>query len=136
MGTRSLTKVKDFDGKDLVCIYRQYDGYQEGQGFDLKNKLANKNLVNGFSSKNQTDCFNGMGCLAASLVANLKTHIGLFYLVPPDYEDDYIDFNYTIYPDCEDRESAEIMIKVESGKSVLYEGKIDDYSAKDECSED
>ena len=39
MGTRSLTFVYDEDGKKLINMYRQYDGYPSGRGMK-KPRLA------------------------------------------------------------------------------------------------
>lgn len=35
MGTRSITRIYDTDGTQLVEIYRQRDGYFEGHGKEL-----------------------------------------------------------------------------------------------------
>lgn len=48
MGTRSITKVKDFDGSVIVKIYKQFDGYQSGFGEELRSFLSGKAIVNGF----------------------------------------------------------------------------------------
>jgi len=40
MGTRALTIVKDFDGKTIMSLYRQSDGYQDCHGKELKEFLA------------------------------------------------------------------------------------------------
>ena len=130
MGTRSITKVKDFDGSVIVKIYKQYDGYQSGAGEELRAFLSGKALVNGFSNVESVD-FNGMGCLAASLISSMKKRIGGLYLYAPDSRDDYIDFNYTIYPSSDCINSSRIKIKVESGDELLFDGFIDDYEAKD-----
>lgn len=62
MGTRSLTRV--FDGNaqiELLCIYRQYDGYLAGHGASLMKALEAIGAVH-----------NGAGDLAAQLVMLLK----------------------------------------------------------------
>lgn len=46
MGTRSLTLIKE-DGTDLVCFYKQYDGYPDGYGKELVEFLKSGTLVNG-----------------------------------------------------------------------------------------
>lgn len=77
MGTRSLTIIKDPETKtDLLTIYRQMDGYPAAHGRELKEFLCSRRLVNGLSGQKleegQVEA-NGMGCLAAQLVAHLKT---------------------------------------------------------------
>lgn len=84
MGTRSVTKIYNDVKKDelLVSIYRQFDGYISGHGYELKNLLSNKRLVNGFQSNMTTEIyFNGMGCMAAWLIGKLKgDNIGHIYI--------------------------------------------------------
>ena len=47
MGTRSLTTFKeDHTDKEIVVLYRQYDGYPEGHGIDLFRFLNKMNMVN------------------------------------------------------------------------------------------
>jgi hypothetical protein len=77
MGTRSLTIVKNDEGtKDLLTIYRQMDGYPAGHGRDLKNFLTSRVLVNGYGRGGEKVEANGMGCLAAQLISDLKTDGG------------------------------------------------------------
>ena len=71
MGTRSLTFVYDADRQPFLNLYRQYDGYIEGHGAELAEFLAGKTLVNGYG-RESTELANGMGCLAASLVARAR----------------------------------------------------------------
>jgi hypothetical protein len=86
MGTHCLTIFKDEDGKEIAVLYRQYDGYPIGHGGELKALLAGRKLVSGFSGKDEKKRnFNGMGCLAAQVVAHFKgdkkgDKIGGFYL--------------------------------------------------------
>ena len=98
MGTRSITKIRQ-DGKDspVICqIYRQFDGYPEGMGKDLKEICKDITVVNGISGGQNNDKFaNGMECLAATIIKNLKQGIGNIYLVP--VSDDKEEFNYNIY---------------------------------------
>ena len=134
MGTRSLTKVLDSKGEVLVCMCRQYDGYQSGHGQELKDFLDSKVIVNGFQNDRDESLANGMGCLAAQLVCNFKVCVGGFYLYPVNSDTEYIDFIYTVYPQSGSH-TPELMIKCEfgfnSGK-VLYEGLVSDYAPTDE----
>lgn len=95
MGTRCLTVVNDDNGKEIICLYRQYDGYPDGHGRELKAYLAPFSISNGIRS----GCFNGMECLAASLVAHFKTAPGGFYLYPAGTRDVGEEYIYTVYPE-------------------------------------
>ena len=102
MGTRSLTFVfesyKDGD-VPILCLYRQYDGYPEGHGAELAEFLSGNRVVNGLSL-NPGKVFNGMGCLAASLVAHFKKAPGQFYIHAPVLgRDDGQEYEYHIYED-------------------------------------
>jgi hypothetical protein len=80
MGTRSLTYVYD-DGEPILCMYRQFDGYPSGHGAELADFLLPIDLINGFEIADQgRKAANGMGCLAAQLVAHFKKGIGGIYL--------------------------------------------------------
>lgn len=81
MGTRSETLIFNEDGQVICFIYRQMDGYPEGHGVDLA-KACNVPIVNGLSGPE--DVANGIGCLAARIVAKLKTGPGGIYLHSPD----------------------------------------------------
>ena len=96
MGTRSLTYVFDGD-QPILCLYRQYDGYVAGHGREVAEFLRGNQVVNGLSL-NPGKVFNGMGCLAASLVAHFKKAPGQFYIHAPVLgRDDGQDYEYHIY---------------------------------------
>jgi hypothetical protein len=96
MGTRSLTFV--YDGKEpIINMYRQYDGYPTGHGAELAEFLAPYTLVNGLGLKETRKVANGMGCLAAQLVANFKDGAGGFYLYPTSAVDCGQDYEYHIF---------------------------------------
>ena len=97
MGTRCLTVFQDNDGTEIAVLYRQFDGYPDGMGNDLKEFLAPKRLVNGMSG-DTSKVANGMGCLAAQIVAHFKTEAGNFYLYPAGARDCGEEFIYTLYP--------------------------------------
>ena len=101
MGTRALIHVKDEHGDTLTTIYRQWDGHLLGH--DIKNILKEK-------------C-NGMGCVAATLVAGLKTGRGSVYLYPIDCVDVDEEYTYTVWP-YEDQ----LMLSVAG-----YNGSLKDY---------
>lgn len=97
MGTRSITAFirKDESGKEkrYATIYRQYDGYPKGHGRDLAEFISGGKMVNGLPiGKPGGLIFNGMGCMAAAVVAHLKKEPGGIYLEPEDtelFDDDY-----------------------------------------------
>jgi hypothetical protein len=96
MGTRSLTYVFDTYKQDngtekhvpLVCLYRQYDGYLEGHGLELAEFLTPFTMVNGLGADDGTKVANGMGCLAAQMVAHFKDGPGQFYIHAPELDQD------------------------------------------------
>jgi hypothetical protein len=104
MGTRSLTYVYDSSGDNgesepIMCIYRQYDGYPSGHGHELAQFLNSKTLVNGYGEQNSIEA-NGMSCLAAQLVVQLKHGVGGIYIHAPVLGRDYSqDYEYHVYED-------------------------------------
>ena len=99
MGTRALTFVYDADSQPFLNLYRQYDGYIEGgHGSELAEFLAGKTLVNGYS-RESNDLANGMGCLAASLVAHFKETVGGFYIHSVTETQCGQDYEYHVYED-------------------------------------
>lgn len=94
MGTRSLTHIKE--GNDILCtIYRQMDGYPKGHGIDVAFYLAQGHLVNGIGLGDAT-VWNGMGCLAASLIKYLKEGPGGIYIEKPGDKGLGEEYTYTI----------------------------------------
>src|SRR5690606_30353852 len=120
MGTRSTTTfINEYDGKPMATCYKQCDGYPSGYGQDLADFLSGKTLVNGFSIGDTIETrFNGMGCLAAAVIAHFKTGIGEYYLTSTGDEQEY---NYTVY-----EKDGKIHLKVVTGdyhdKETLYDG--------------
>lgn len=114
MGTRSLTYVYDGDSA-IVCMYRQFDGYPQGHGQELADFLCEGELVNGIpgGAKERT-LFNGMGCLAAQMIANFKKGPGGFYLhAPVQGRDDWQEYEYHIF---------EEKVVVKNPDEVIFEG--------------
>lgn len=102
MGTRSLTFVyEESKGKEkpeaIINMYRQFDGYPTGHGQELAEFLSGGKIVNGLRIGEEGRFFNGMGCLAAQLVANFKTESGGFYLYPVSAENCGQDYEYHIF---------------------------------------
>ena len=100
MGTRSLTFVYDdyTEQQPIINMYRQYDGYPSGHGAELAEFLDGFTIVNGFGER-RSKLANGMGCLAAQIVANFKTEVGNFYLYPISAKDCGQDYEYHVYKD-------------------------------------
>jgi len=129
MGTRSTTKVYlDSERKKfLCCLYGQYDGYLSGHGRQLKEFIAGKKIINGIRNDTTIDnSFNGMGCLAAAVVAHFKCDIGYFYLFPEYNMEEY---NYILFPG----EDEAIMIEITNADDkVMYSGHITEMPIIDE----
>jgi hypothetical protein len=95
MGTRALTFVYDGD-KPIVNLYRQYDGYPTGHGAELAEFLNGFKIVNGIGAET-TRIANGMGCLAAQVVAHFKDSVGGFYIHSVDSTECGQDYEYHVY---------------------------------------
>ena len=89
MGTRSTTKIYD-NGKFILALYKQYDGYTDSWGEDLKNFIKSGKFVNGYSVCDDKQ-FNGIGCFALQLVSEFKEGVGGLYATT---EDDFQEYNY------------------------------------------
>ena len=111
MGTRCLTFVYDGD-VPVINIYRQYDGYPSGHGHELAQFLDSKNLVKGFGEQNSFEA-NGMGCLAAQLIVQLKHGVGGIYIYPVSSTDCWQDYEYHVYED---------KVIVKDPTAVIFEG--------------
>ena len=120
MSTRSSTAfVSEWTGEAMATMYRHCDGYPTGHGAALRQFLAGKRVVNGIGHDDRDGlAFNGMGCLAASVVAHFKRDIGEFYLSEGARQE----YHYTVSKG----EDGRIRLKVE-GHDVLYDGFIEDF---------
>jgi len=103
MGTRSLTFVYNESksgeaAERIINMYRQYDGYPTGHGAELAEFLSAGRMVNGLAQTKTVKeiVFNGMGCLAAQMVANFKDGAGQFYLHPVVQQSCGQDYEYHI----------------------------------------
>lgn len=102
MGTRSLTYIEETYGENneekqnILCMYRQYDGYLNAYGAELAKFLQDFTVVNGYNSLTPKRSANGMACLAAQLIAHFKNGIGNVYIYHPDAEDCGEEYTYTI----------------------------------------
>jgi hypothetical protein len=98
MGTRSLTFVYDENRQVIINMYRQFDGYISGHGTELAEFLTSGKIVQGYSDSTAAE-FNGMGCLAAQMIARFKKGVGGFYLHPASEIDCGQDYEYHVYHD-------------------------------------
>ena len=105
----------------IVDIYHHWDGYPEGLGVTLASYLDGKRVVNGIGSKDSEDLiFNGMGCLAASLVAYLKDGPGNVYIEDRN-QHGWIDYYYVIWGDT----GKDIWISIFDDGECIFVGKPD-----------
>ena len=113
MGTRSLTYVYA-DKTPVVCMYRQFDGYPSGHGSELAQFLNGFEIVNGFG-ETKPKLANGMGCLAAQMIAYFKNGVGGFYLEPVELGQDCgQDYEYHVYQD--------LVTILDSDRSEIFTG--------------
>jgi len=106
----------------IVDIYHHWDGYPEGLGVTLGWYLSGKRVVNGIGSEDNEDLiFNGMGCLAASLVAKLKDGPGNVYIESRESHS-WIDYYYYIWGD----EGKSVYISIFSNDECIFVGEPED----------
>jgi hypothetical protein len=79
-------------------MYGQFDGYPSGHGVDLAEFLDGFEVVNGYG-KVKPKLANGMGCLAAQMVAHFKNDVGGFYIYSVTDTDCWQDYEYHVYED-------------------------------------
>jgi hypothetical protein len=82
--------------KILTQIYHHYDGYPEYLGVTLANYIRDIKVVNGLGGGDDKVA-NGLGCLAAQVVAELKDVPGNVYLVKPSKDKGLEDYIYYIW---------------------------------------
>ena len=131
MATRAMISIakreegvsfSEIPEKTIVDIYHHWDGYPEGLGVTLGWYLSGKKIVNGIGSKDNEDLiFNGMGCLAASLVAHLKDGPGNVYIEPRESHG-WIDYEYYIWG----YEGKTIYISIFSNDECIFVGEPED----------
>ena len=105
--------------KTIVDIYHHYDGYPEGLGVTLASYLDDKKITNGLGSRDDYDYFNGLGCLAASLVAELKDGPGNVYIEDPERKHGWLDYEYFVWGD----DNKDIWISIFDGDECIFVGK-------------
>ena len=118
MGTRSLTFVYDGE-KPIVNMYRQFDGYPSGHGLELAEFLNSfDEVVNGLPVGDNRKLANGMGCLAAQMIANFKDSAGGFYIHAVTDIDCGQDYEYHLY---------ENKVVVQDPGEVIFEGNWNEF---------
>lgn len=106
MGTHAIVRFVDKSGKVILAVYHQYDGYPSGVGLVLANFLLKHKLCYGIPSHPPGGgkiWSNGMECMAAQYIAEVKTRPGTVYIAGADEQDEY---NYTVVEN--DDESVKI----------------------------
>jgi len=96
----------------------------DGHGKELTDFLSNKLIVNGFSSDDVL-AFNGMACLAASVVAHFKDGIGDIYLYPAKTRDCGEEYTYFVTGKIGEEANIEVIDTYEGNS--LFNGKASDY---------
>jgi hypothetical protein len=116
MGTRSTTKIYE-DGKLVLAIYKQFDGYvKDGWGDELKKFIKSGLHVNGLpgcalEKKCEQRYFNGITDFALQLVAKYKDRAGDLYATTADDKQEYnysIDYDTThnyLFVECKEEPS-------------------------------
>ena len=85
----------------------------------LASYLDDKSIVNGLGSKDNEDIvFNGVGCMAASIVAQLKDGPGNVYIEDRGSQA-WIDYEYFIWGDTD----KEIWISIFEDSECIFVGK-------------
>lgn len=123
MGTRCLTFVYDGD-TPVINMYRQFDGYPSGHGFELAEFLEGFEIVNGYGEV-KPKLANGMGCLAAQMIAHFKKSVGGFYIHPVTDTDCWQDYEYHVF---------ENRVVVKNPDNVMFSGTFNEF--KEFCLED
>ena len=100
-------------------MYRQMDGYPEGHGKELAEFLAGMKIVNGISMVDGPRIANGMGCLAAQVVAHFKTEPGHIYLMAPGTRDVWEEFIYKVSENDGRDPNVEVC---DAAEKVLFSG--------------
>ena len=127
MATRATIKIaKREEGvsfsekpeKYMVSIYHHFDGYPEYLGVKLANYFLGTKIVNGLGNDRDT-VFNGLGCMAASIIAELKEEAGNVYIENPEHPSAWIDYEYYIWGDY----NKDIWISIFDGDECIFVGK-------------
>lgn len=125
MSTRSLTLIFDDRGTEILNLYRHCDGYPSGHGKELANFLSGFQITNGLRG-DTGKLANGMGCLAAQIVAHLKDEPGQIYIYPAGQRDVWEEYLYELRPAGS---GLEMVCRYPEGK-VLFQGDPSSFDAE------
>ena len=134
MGTRATISIaKREEGvsfsekpdKKLVSIYHHYDGYPEYLGVTLANYLQDKTITNGLN-RNDKNCFNGIACMAASIIKELKEEAGNVYIEDPEHPSSWLSYEYVVWGD----RYKDIWISIFDEDECIFVGKPDKLQTK------
>lgn len=93
MRTPATTTIYDETGKAILTFLRTTDGYFKTHGYELQKFLTGRKIVDGVDE--EPNHSNGMGCLAASIIAHFKKKSGTIYI---EGNHKKADFHYDIKP--------------------------------------
>jgi hypothetical protein len=120
MGTRCLTRVFK-DDQEILCIYRQFEGYPSGHGVELAKFTASRPFVNGIGENNEV--FNGMGCYAAQLVSHLKgNEAGGIYIYAPGSTDVWEEYVYEVRGESTNPSNVSLAVFAAGDEAALFKG--------------
>ena len=106
--------------KTIVDIYHHWDGYPEGVGVTLASYLEDMKIVNGLGRDNE-NVANGLGCLAAQLIAEIKDGPGNVSIIGSEESYSWIDYEYYIWG----AEYKDIWISIFDDRECIFVGKPD-----------
>lgn len=124
MGTRCLTFV--YDNKlPILNLYRQFDGYPSAHGQELGEFLKDLQITNGISKETKEKrTANGMGCLAAQLVAHFKNSVGGFYIYSTESKDCNQEYEYHVFDNS-------ITVLQNCNDKIIYQGNWKNFTETD-----
>lgn len=126
MGTRAATVFIDNEwgtAKEICVLYRQFDGYCDGHGKELKEFLQGMQIVNGMTGDEGPKFANGAGCLAAQVIGHFKgSDPGGFYVYPPGNRQLY---NYILTTKSKTPLQLRVEYRCGETNKILYDGPLD-----------
>ena len=114
----SFSEIPD---KVMVSIYHHFDGYPEGLGVTLASYLDDFKITNGLG-RDSDYVFNGLGCMAASIIEHLKDGPGNVYIEDSECPHTWIDYHYYIWGN----DGKTIYISIFSGNECIFVGEPED----------
>ena len=105
MGTRCLTTfIDEHSNKEIVVMYRQFDGYPDDHGVELSEFLSTITKITDGMGKEIRNTANGINCLAAQVISHFKNKsVGLFYLYPANKRGLHEEFVYQVSKGIDNR---------------------------------